>query len=190
MKMDQAFKKIAQRYQSLEAGRKNLQDIGTSAARLSKQAIFALQRGDMAQGAQHLREAETHLKKGLQLVTKESRLSDGGVWRAAMEEFCEASLLEKALQKKDLFPSQSITEDPDILIGGISDLAGELVRLAVRAATDGDKKRVKELADLAETLVTFLTSLDLTGSLRAKGDQARQHLRRLEDIRYDLSHRS
>jgi hypothetical protein len=32
-----------------------------------------------------------------------------------------------------------------------------------------------------------MAAMNLTGSLRNKFDQGKQHLRRLEDIRYDLS---
>ena len=33
----------------------------------------------------------------------------------------------------------------------------------------------------------FLLQMDLTGHLRTKVDQAKQHVKKLEEIRYDLS---
>jgi hypothetical protein len=65
----------------------------------------------------------------------------------------------------------------------------ELVRYAVRCATFGRGSEVFGLAEVAEESVAFLSSLDLTGPLRAKADQARSHLRRLEDVRYDVAKR-
>jgi len=80
-----------------------------------------------------------------------------------------------------------VTDEPDILVGGLSDLIGEFVRLAVKRAIDRDKKSVDKLLEMSNELIEFMLALDATGALRNKIDQARQHQRRLEDIRYDLS---
>jgi len=62
-----------------------------------------------------------------------------------------------------------------------------MARFAVRKATLGDKVSVERLFKSAENMVAFLMSLDSTGYLRTKTDQAKQHLRRLEELRYDIS---
>ena len=98
-------------------------------------------------------------------------------------------LLARGIKGESLLPTQKDELDPDILIGALSDVVGEYVRRAVMFATDGDRKSVEKLYEESKIIVGFLTSLDLTGSLRSKGDQSRQHLRRLEDIRYDMSRR-
>ncbi len=116
------------------------------------------------------------------------RLASEGIWHAALEEFAEAVLFFGMVTSKS-FETGDLLDDPSIMLGGLSDAVGELVRLAVREATEGNAERVEVIAKEAERLVVFLTSMDLTGGLRSKGDQARQHLRRLEDIRYDLSRR-
>lgn len=149
-----------------------------------------MQRGDIAQACTLLRAAHALLVKGKRSVNKEPRLASEGMWLAALEEFCEALLFERTVQSKPLFPLPPILNHPEIVIGGVSDLVGELVRLAVRSATSGDVAHVVHLHAAAEELVVWLTSMDLIGSLRSKGDQARQHLRKLEDIRYDLSRRT
>jgi len=182
-----AFAKITSKFEGLEGARRNLQRIGSDATKRSKQAIFSLQREDLTKAADLLRSAERLLKTGSALVKKDPRLNADAAWRAGLEEFCEASFLDKFVRNKNLFPPQTVTDDPDILIGGIADFVGELVRRAVRAATDKDVMRVKRIVSLAEELVEYLTSLDLTGNLRSKGDQSRQHLRKLEDVQYDVS---
>ena len=183
-------KKLQQRFEQMESLRRALQRESSSASRLAKQAIFSLQRGDAPQAKTQLAEAEAQLKRAHLAIKKEPKLLADASWRAALEEFCEAVLVDRAVHGKALFPLPELTEEPDIVLGALSDLAGELVRLAVHSATEGDTKKVDEWHKLAEEVVVYLTSLDLTGSLRSKGDQARGHLRRLEDIRYEVLRRS
>jgi predicted translin family RNA/ssDNA-binding protein len=187
MKLAAGLQSLKKEFIRIEKARRELQQMSATAARLSKQAIFSFQRLDLTHGRAQLAEAEPLLIKGRQMVKKDVRLNAEGVWRAALEEFCEASFVEKIVHGVDLFSPQIVTDEPDILIGGMADAVGEIVRLAVRSATEHDAKRVNKLFVLAESLVAFLTSLDLTGNLRAKGDQSRQHLRRLEDLRYEMS---
>jgi predicted translin family RNA/ssDNA-binding protein len=183
------LKRLRHRYVSLQKTRIELQQVASAAQRQSKQAIFAMQRGEAEQAHKVLEQAENGLRSGMKLVSREGRLQNDGMWRSALEEFTEAAFFCKAAQDRAIFPPHRLTDDPDILIGGLSDMVGELVRLAVQAATDGDAKRVNKIHHVAEQTVEFLLSLDATGNTRQKVDQARQHLRRLEDVRYDLSRR-
>lgn len=187
MRLKQALTQLRNKHTGLEANRRGLQELSAAAQRLSKQAIFALQRGDGSSALKLLNEARGLLIKGKNIIKHDPRLLSEGIWRAALEEYCEASFFEKAVSGKDLFPPQDVTEDTDILLGALSDLIGEMVRQAVNAAIERDKKKVDETYALAQELVDFFLSLDLTGNLRNKADQARQHLRRLEEVRYDLS---
>lgn len=154
---------------------------------LSKRAIFAMHRADQA-------EAEKLLKEGLKLVSlgkKQSAtvtvIAQDGAWRASREEFLEARLLASYLQETSIaFLNQ---EDPEVVIGALSDLVGELVRQAVMEAVKGNKQAVEKMLSVGQQVVATLLEMDLTGSLRSKVDQAKSHLRRLEDIRYDLAMR-
>ncbi|MBI5655211.1 hypothetical protein HZC53_06195 [Candidatus Uhrbacteria bacterium] len=187
MKTQVALKSLASRYAAINTDRRKLQELSQLAQRNSKQSIFALQRGEVDKSDKLLVEAEEALAKGLSLIKKQPRLNNEGMWRASLEEYCEACFFDKAIKGKDLFPPQRITDEPDILIGGLSDLIGEFVRLATKAAIEHDAEKVDELYGISEGMVEFLLSLDATGNLRNKIDQARQHLRKLEEIRYDLA---
>jgi predicted translin family RNA/ssDNA-binding protein len=182
------LKQVKKRYERLEISRRELQKLSADAQRLAKQAIFSLQRGDESEGLSRLEEALAMLKKAQKISQTEQRLAGEGMWRSALEEAAEAVLFFRLISDRDIAVG-TLFDDPSIVLGGLSDAIGELVRLAVRFATTGDIARVEAISDQAEELVEFITSLDLTGSLRAKGDQARSHLRRLEDIRYDISRR-
>lgn len=179
---------MKRRYEKLELSRRELQKLSADAQRLSKQAIFSLQRGEEAEGVKRLEQALDILKKAQKISQSEIRLAGEGMWRSALEEAAEAVLFYRLVSGNEL-TTGTLLDDPSIVLGGLSDAIGELVRFAVRAATEGDVGRVEAISEEAERLVEFLTSMDLTGGLRAKGDQARSHLRRLEDIRYDLSRR-
>lgn len=186
MKLDDSLKKLAQRHAEIEAKRRKLQELSQTSQKMAKQAIFALQRDEKQRAAELLKEAQVSLLEGRKIVLNEKRLYSEGMWRAALEEFCEAFFFERAIAGKELLPVP-VTDEPDILVGGLSDLIGEFARLAVKRAIARDKAGVDRLLEMGGQLVEFMLALDATGGLRSKIDQARQHVRRLEDIRYDLS---
>lgn len=184
------FSTLRRNIERLDSTRRELQRLSAEAQRLSKQAIFSLQRGDTKRATELLNEADGLYQKGDVLVKKEPRLHAEGIWRASLEENAEARFFERAIQGVSLFAGRQLAEEPDIVLGGLSDCVGELVRQATLSATAHDAKRVEVLYVVVVEIVEFLTSLDLTGPLRSKGDQARSHLRRFEEIRYDLSLRT
>jgi predicted translin family RNA/ssDNA-binding protein len=186
MKLNDSLGKLGRRHAEIEVKRRRLQELSQAAQKMSKQAIFALQRDELPKSAELIKQAQSALMEGRKIVLGEKRLYSEGMWRAALEEFCEAYFFKQAIAHKELLPVP-VTDEPDILVGGLSDLIGEFARLAVKRAIARDKAGVDELLLTGSKLVEFMLSLDATGGLRNKIDQARQHLRRLEDIRYDLS---
>ncbi len=183
------FRALRDRVVALSEYRIRLQRTSSDMERASKQAIFALQRDDLARAETLLREAKSHEAAAEKLIIKEPMLAREGMWHAAREEYAEARFCERAVRGEAVVTKEDLKEDPDIVLGALSDLIGENVRRSIAAATRGDAKTVDRIYEQSVIIVDFLTSLDLTGGLRSKGDQARGHLRRLEDIRYDLSRR-
>lgn len=185
-----ALRNLAKRYANVERSRLKLQALSGEAQRCSKQAIFALHRNDLVAAGERLKKSTRLLTDAGRIVSREPRLASEGMWRSALEEHAEAALFDRFVNGKRLLPFRTATDDPAIVLGALSDFVGECVRLAVNAATTGDRNRVLAIVEKAGMVVEYLSSLDLTGGLRSKGDQARQHLRKLEDIRYDMSIRS
>lgn len=179
------FLHLQKTYEKQRSVARALQLLGNELTRLSKTVIFALQRNQPA--TKLLRDAERVYVRGQNMLTRTPALSGEGAWHAGCEEYAEARLLEAFVRDDAQLFARILEMDVEIVLGALSDLVGELARLAVREATQGRGERVGRIADDAERIVQFLTSLDLTGSLRSKGDQARQHIRKIEDIRYDLS---
>lgn len=167
--------------------RRELQQCSADVLSASKRSIFALHREDTAASERELKVAEQGIERGWKVVHQEVLLTQEGAWRAAREEYAEAALLAQYLAKGALSTHPDADKDPDVLIGGLSDFLGELVRLAVLAATRGDQTPVDQFYRDAVEVMDFLLQMDLTGHLRTKVDQAKQHVKKLEEIRYDLS---
>jgi len=87
MKLNESLKKLAQRHAEIEVRRRKLQELSQAAQKMSKQAIFALQRDEKPRAAELLRQAQAALLEGRKIVLGEKRLYSEGMWRAALEEF-------------------------------------------------------------------------------------------------------
>lgn len=180
-------KAMVERMALLDRSRRELQQVASEGLAASKRAIFAFHREDQMAADEQLALAEARLKTGAAIVKKVPKLAQEGSWRAAQEEYAEADLLRQYLEKGALGKVSVIADDPELYLGGLSDLTGELVRRSVLHATDGDHETVERIFEDVRRVVELLMDMDLTGGLRSKLDQAKQNLRKLEEIRYDLS---
>ena len=104
----------------------------------------------------------------------------------AIEEYTEAKLLYFAITGKEIDKIKKLNLSTDAYLGGICDLLGELVRVATNDAAAGNFNRVAEIKELAENIMDQLIDFDMTGYLRTKYDQARGHLRKLEQMAYEI----
>jgi len=179
------FNEQKKKYLAVGLAKRSLGEISNQAQHLSKQAIFAAQRGEDT--ARLLKQAANWLKRGVRLFLKAEDLEHQDNYRAALEEFTEATLLTQVINNQPVGPIDGFNVPTEVYLGAVSDLVGEMVRLAIRYATAGDKFKVEALYQLAEELVKWLAEFNMTGSLRSKFDQAKRHLMRLEEIQYDLS---
>lgn len=178
---------VAKHYASLSDRRRELQALCADILSGSKRAIFATQRSDAKVSLRELDVTVTLVRSGKTLVQKEPRLASEGMWRAALEEYAEAALYHDAMTKGRVGTVAELPDDPDLYLGAISDLTGELTRSAVLAATDRKSKEVKRLTAAVRDAIEFLLTLNLTGQMRTKFDQAKQNLRKLEEISFSLA---
>lgn len=190
MLLDSLKRKIFLREQRYGEWRRSLQALSTEILAASKRAIFAFHRGNPAGAEEELELARTRLAEGWKLIDEEPLLRSEGSWRAAREEYTEADFLSQLLEKNKIDRFEDQEQDPDIFIGGLADAVGELVRQAVLLATKHDISSIETMYEAAQEIVEFLLEMDLTGTQRTKTDQAKQHLRKLEEIRYDLALRA
>ncbi|MDQ7814843.1 MAG: hypothetical protein RDU25_03520 [Patescibacteria group bacterium] len=187
MNLNSGLNKIAQRYALAEKKKRELRELSAKLQKISKQIIFSLHRGKNDEAMKQSSEAEVLMKGGLSLIKKERLIEDEGAWRAATEEMLEANLFLNAVLGEDILDLEDRPEDPLIMIGALSDLIGELVRYSISCATNKNNAEIIRVAKIADKVFEMLLSLDATGYARTKVDQARQHIRKLEEIKYDLS---
>ena len=180
------LKLIDQQKRRLDKEKSKLNELATTALQSSKRAIFALQRQDDKSAQSLLNTASINIAKSRQILKTNPILWSEASFKACLEEYAEAKLFESHLQGKMQIPKE-LKNDTQAILGGLADAAGEIARHAVLRATEHDKLSVEKAHKTVLEIVDMLAQLDLTGSLRSKFDQSKQHLRKIEDIRYDLS---
>lgn len=153
---------------------------------LSKRAIFAMHRDDMEEADALLAQAAAQLGK-LREAASMPGLLDEGAYRAGFEEHVEAVLYRDFVKKGTVGPIDDDTVLYDTYLAALADLTGELQRRQVKAAIAGDADEVERLYAVVEAVVGELLKMDLSGYLRNKFDQAKNSLRRAEEVRYDVS---
>lgn len=176
----------------LSYSQKRREAIKTSgdAQHLAKKAIFALQRDDTKVADEVLAQAEKLLMELNKKYKGEKDLFDEGSYRAALEEYTEASLFRQFLSGKTIGKIKGLEIDSDTLIGGLCDVPGEVLRYAIKSATERKFDKVKKCHEVAEEIIGELVDMDLTGYNRQKFDQAKQALNKLEQVVYEVSLKS
>lgn len=152
----------------------------------AKRSIFALHRGDIGGASASLDELEKRLKE----MSKQfgaARLLEEGSYRAAAEEFVEARAFAAVVKGKPVDRIAGVAVDQEGYLAGLSDLTGELVRRAINEAAAGNTGAVASLKTAVEEVLADLVELDLGGYLRTKFDQAKQNLKKIEHIAYELA---
>jgi len=120
---------------------------------------------------------------------KDPDLAYEGAYRAALEEYVEAKFFGKVLKGEKIDFISEVKVDVDSYLAGLCDLTGELVRKAVLFATEKKFKEVERMAEAVRLVMAELIKFNLTGYLRTKYDQAKQSLRRVEEVLYDVKMR-
>jgi predicted translin family RNA/ssDNA-binding protein len=151
----------------------------------SKRAIFATHRGDVKGAEASLKELDSRLSK-LQKNYGFPRLMEEGAYNAAIEEYVEAKLFYLAATGKAINKITGLKIAADSYLGGLSDVTGELVRLATNSAAQGKWDKVKECHQIINQIMVELVDMDLTGYLRTKYDQAKSNLRKIEQMAYEI----
>ena len=181
------FDEIRQELLSYSAKRREVIKSAGDAQHLAKKAIFAMQRDNAAEARENLQKAEKIIVDLNITHKKDAGIFDEGSYKAALEEFVEASIFNQYLQKKNIGKLAKIKVDADIFISGLCDVPGELLRYAIKSATEKKFEEVKRCRQAADDIIGELVDMNLTGYNRQKFDQAKQALHKLEQILYEVS---
>jgi len=178
--------KLKQEYDNHESERRQIISLANAVLHDSKRVIFSLHRWDKKKAGQSLGEVEKILIN-LEKKFGYSRLAQEGAYKAGVEEYVEAKMLNKLVNGEKVDAISGIEINAESYLSGICDLTGELVRQAVNQAAQGKMKEVVKIKDMIEEIMTELVEFDMTGYLRTKYDQARINLRKIEQINYEIN---
>jgi predicted translin family RNA/ssDNA-binding protein len=178
------IQQLKKNYQQQEGERRQIISLSNVVLHDSKRVIFSLHRDDVEKAEISLNEIEK-LLKNLHKKFGFARVSEEGAYRAATEEYVEAKTFYLYKTGKKLDKIKEIQLSTESYLGGLSDLAGELVRLAVNQAAAGNFGEVKKAKQAIDEIMAELVEFDMTGYMRTKYDQAKGHMRKMEQINYE-----
>jgi len=179
------LEKLKQDYRANESERRQIISAANNILFEAKKTIFALQRDDFELAAKKLAEIEKALQN-LETRFSATRLRHEGAYKAAVEEYLEGKTFYTIIKTKTIDAVPDLSLDYEGYLGGICDLIGELVRYATNRAAAGKFGEVAKIKKVANDIMGQLVDFDLTGYLRTKYDQARGHLRKLEQMAYEI----
>lgn len=179
------FERLRGDYQKSNSERRQIISISNIVLNDSKRTIFALHRGDVAGAEASFAAIEGSLKE-MEKNFGFDRNEDEGAYKAAVEEYVEAKMFYYFLVGKEIDAIPEVKLDYDSYIGGISDYTGELVRYATNQAAAGNFEKVEEVKREINDVISELLNFDLTSYLRTKYDQARNNLRKIEEMAYEV----
>ncbi len=173
-------------YHNREQERKKIIEGSNRVLHSSKRVIFSLHRSEIKKAEKNLEEIEKDLRS-LNNDFGFQRLLDEGSFKAATEEYVEAKMFFRLLNKEKFREIKGLDIPRDSYLGGLCDLVGELVRLATNKASSGDIEEVREIKGIINEILEELIQFDFTGYLRNKFDQAKTGLRKIEQIDYEIN---
>lgn len=172
-------------YRANESERRQIISASNNILFEAKKTIFALQRQDFKAAVVKMADMEKSLDNLAQRFGVQ-RLQKEGAYKAAVEEYLEGKTLYLVVNNKPIEAIKDLTLDYEGYLGGVCDMIGELVRYATNQAAAGKFTAVAKTKKSAEDIMSQLIDFDMTGYLRTKYDQARGHLRKLEQMAYEI----
>ncbi len=150
----------------------------------AKKIIFALQRGENQK--KPIQKIFLDFSKLIKKYNQDRLLREPS-FRAALEEYIEAIFFSAIINQQKISPLSNIEVDADLYLGALSDVTGELVRKVTNVISEGNYLEAKRLITAGQMIIDELLDFDMTGNLRTKYDQARNNLRKLEQLNYEIS---
>eukprot|EP00195_Chlamydomonas_chlamydogama_P016442 CAMPEP_0202902450 /NCGR_PEP_ID=MMETSP1392-20130828/16859_1 /ASSEMBLY_ACC=CAM_ASM_000868 /TAXON_ID=225041 /ORGANISM="Chlamydomonas chlamydogama, Strain SAG 11-48b" /LENGTH=226 /DNA_ID=CAMNT_0049589211 /DNA_START=155 /DNA_END=832 /DNA_ORIENTATION=- len=184
----QDWKQLAAGYKAYDEKREMVIKRCRDMQKLSKNAIYALHRGDRAKAKQMVSEAEAIARELLPTISASPSLRQGSFTNAC-EEYAEALILQVYLEDGRVMAwreAEWLTCEE--YLGGLLDFTGELQRLAVARATERDEGAVRRYLGVLEELVARLVAMDLRQPwLRKKLGPLDSTHSKMQGLLYELS---
>ena len=179
------IQKLKGEYDKGESERRQIIKLSDLVLHSSKRTIFSLHRSDLEKAKRELTEIEKSLQK-LEKDFGHKRISKEGSYRAGAEEYVEAKMFYLVMVGKKVDKIKGVNLNIDSYLGGLCDLTGELVRQAINQAAAENFDEVNRVKKIINEIMTELVEFDMTGYLRTKYDQAKNNLRKIEQVEYEV----
>eukprot|EP00037_Helgoeca_nana_P011256 m.100943 g.100943 ORF g.100943 m.100943 type:complete len:337 (-) comp20708_c0_seq7:123-1133(-) len=158
--------------------------------KMSKQAIYAMHRGNLDGAREQLEKAKSTAAAIFDERIKDASTLRYGSYSNALEEYAEGALFLTWLDSGDIAPMDAPgleLLDPPEYIGGLVDFTGEVGRVAVMAATRRDQPKVEQALAAALTVQDALMCLGMPSKLAKKEGALRTNIKKIEHVLYELS---
>ena len=180
--------KIVQDYNSLQDKRIANINQANEILRLSKEAIFNYQRGNETDAGYALSKARDKIKSLNEITKMYPSLQAEGAYKACLEEYLEAELFGYFSKQGEIgLPKLPVNIEPAEYIDALCDFIGELARKAVDLAINKKHEDLRNMKEAIIDLYAALVKANPSGLVRSKLDEAKRHIRKIEDILLDVS---
>jgi predicted translin family RNA/ssDNA-binding protein len=149
--------------------------------KLSKKIIYSVHRKDDAS-------ADVKVISGkIAILRKSIKPEFLSQLKIAEQEYVEAVCLYEFVKSGSIPDAKELGVTDSHYLLGLCDLSGEMTRLAINAAIDGDSKTALNVRGFVENLYDELMQFDFSnGELRKKFDGIKYDLKRLEEVALQL----
>jgi predicted translin family RNA/ssDNA-binding protein len=157
--------------------------------KLSKQSIFSVHRGKLADARKQLDEA-TAAAKPLHAIVAEHPSLRYGAFSNSLEEWAEGALFIEWVERNLIMPKVEMafmSISTNEYIGALSDFTGEIGRLAVIAASKRDMQTVGKIHNCVIVIAASFQQLNSNGKFNKKYDAISGTLRKIEDVVYEMT---
>ncbi len=181
------FIKLRERFEQFEGQRELLIGKSREIVNLSKQAIYAVHRNALGESAKLIKDMEGKIVELKKITEHFSSLDYSGSSKIAFQEYVEAVTLYEYVKNKKIPSSAKLKVEPEYYLLGLCDLTGELVRIAINAAIEGNFGKALEIKQCVAEIYGEMLKFDFrNGELRKKFDSIKYDLKKLEDLALDI----
>lgn len=183
----EAIDAIRQRMEAYDKLREEVIKQSRDVQKLSKQAIFAVHRGNLKDCRIKLDQAMAVAVKILVIVNEHPTLRQGAFGNS-LEEWAEGAMtLEWAERQVVMSMEDMKVVNYQEYIGALSDFSGEIGRMAVASAAKRDVESVRRVLQVDVAIAGALMLVNTSGRYTQKTNAVLTNLKKVEDIVYDLS---
>jgi len=176
--LKKALKEIKKELTEKQNMRESAQNDMRKATSLSKRAILLIHQKKMKDAKKLVENAKEIISKLDETSETYPEIIHGGLFNAALQEYSEANILLKLIEKSEFVTPKEIGVPSVDYLLGLADVIGEYRRLALDALREGHTKESERCLQIMDEIYVELTAIEeaqmIVPELRRKCDVARK----------------